>query len=56
MTGLPDRPADRSQLAVPAAVVSVVGTAGRSRLGADGGYNCSADEMTRTAESDRMLP
>jgi hypothetical protein len=41
MTGLADRPADRSQRPVPA-----VGTAGCSRLGADGGYNCSADEMT----------
>ena len=47
MTGL----SDRSQRAGPA-----VGTAGPSRLGADGGYNSSADEMTRTAESDRMLP
>jgi hypothetical protein len=46
MTGLPDRPADRSQRAVPAAVASVVGTAGCSRLGADGIYNCSADKMT----------
>jgi hypothetical protein len=53
MTGLPDRPADRSQRAVPATVASVVRTAGCSRLGADGGYNCSADEMTRTVESDQ---
>jgi hypothetical protein len=41
MTRLPGRPADRFQRAVPA-----VGTAGRSRLGADGGCNCEADEMT----------
>ena len=46
MTGLADRPADRSQPAVPATVASVVGTAGCSRLGADWIYNGSADEMT----------
>ena len=56
MTGLPDRPADRSQRAVPAAEASVDGTAGCSSLGVDGMYNCSADEMTRTAEFDRLLP
>ena len=47
MTGLADRPAERSQRAVPA-----VGTAGCSRLGADGIYNCSADEMTVELECD----
>ena len=52
MTGLPDRPADRSQRAVPAAEASVVGTAGCSRLGADGISNCTADEMTVDLECD----
>ena len=46
MTGLSDRPADRSQRAVPAAEASVDRSAGCSRLGSDGGYNCEADEMT----------